>query len=256
MGTNVSSTRAFLKEKVITRKNEPCYSNFCDFSVNGLSYKETPPGPKEYAILIEKEKIFYPIEEIFRYFELLKETGLEIGKYYIENDEILVFVDEMSKRKRLMCATFIRYLWENKYGRGQDKYYLIYEHFMKLVKFFPKKEKFQLLMFATNLFQEGSERMYIDKIHCIIGNVQTKIMSFKDIKFESNKDNRYSFFNNIFNIKYEKDSFEERKKILEYNTKEDYQFAINLLVSKNKKIKFPEDFAINEITEPEMAVAS
>lgn len=146
MGTNVSSTRAFLKEKTITSRNEACYSSFCDFSISG--YRQNRVDTENYAILIEKEKIFYPIEEIFQYFELLKEIGLKIGKYYIENDEILVFIDEISRRKRLMCSTFIRYLWENKYGHGQDKYYLIYEHFMKLVNFFPEKEKFQLLMFV------------------------------------------------------------------------------------------------------------
>ena len=76
MGTHVSYY-INLKTKNIN-KDEPCYANFNNCA-----------NPELYNIFIEKEKRFYPLEEIYEYFEYLKRAGIN-NKWWIINSSLLL----------------------------------------------------------------------------------------------------------------------------------------------------------------------
>lgn len=211
MGINVSSY-INIKTKYII-KDLACYSmfNICT-------------NPSNYNIFIEKEKIFYQIEEIFEYFEYLKKAGLSIGEYFQDEDgNIQVNIPSAKKMERLVASTVIRYLWENKYGKqSRDEYFRIHDHFMNLCRYFPEKDFFKLLLFATNLYatENGS---YTDSNHCIMGNSYgTKFISYEKLINSSSINITLSFSTSS------KDFFEPFKKRNDYSTKEDYERAINL----------------------------
>jgi hypothetical protein len=217
MGINVSS---YINVKTgIIRKDDACYATF-----NNCTNFET------FNILIEKEKRFYPLEEIYEYFQYLKKAGVKIGDYFEdENNCIQVNIPTNLKIERIIASTTIRYLWENKYenkygdNTSKDKYYKIYEHFMNLCRYFPEKDFFKLLLFATNLFATGGK--YVDTTHCIIGSARgTKIMSYDNLAKQFS-------INDILYLEMH-GYFEDMKIRDEYTTKEDYQRALDVYDEK------------------------
>ena len=209
MGINVSSY-INTKTKTITT-NSACYSTFniCN-------------NPSYYNIFIEKEKIFYPLEEIFEYFEYLKKAGLSIGEYFQDEEgNIQVNIPSSKKMERLIASTVIRYLWENKYGQSRDEYFRIHDHFMNLCRYFPEKDFFKMLLFATNLYTTDNGS-YTDAGHCIMGNCNgTKLISYERLIDSSSINSTLSFSISI------KEFLEPFKKRNDYSTKEDYERAIN-----------------------------
>lgn len=221
MGTSVSSY-INTKTKYIV-PNAICYAD--------LITKES----NDWAILIEKEKIKYPIETVEQYFNNLLKADILIGKFkYLENGDIIVFINSKQKRERLLVVSMVRYLWEGHEKNSNDKYYQIFEHFMNLCKYYPEKDFFKLLMFATNLF--SFHKHYIDTDHCIMGHKKGTIIISKKELMEKKKLNYY--FSDCLFIIYKNESFESPEKIENYSTKEHYDNAFELFFKHNPEYKF------------------
>ena len=130
--------------------------------------------------------------------------------------------------ERLIASSVIRYLWENKYVnknmKSSDQYYKIYEHFMNLCRYFPEKDFFRLLLFASNLYATGNR--YVDTNHAIIGSTRgTKIMSYD--KLVKSSGINITLYSDKFDGYFEDITVRD-----EYKTKEDYQKAFDIYNQK------------------------
>ena len=139
---------------------------------------------KEKVIIIEKDKQFYPVDEILSYINDINFLTEGIQNTTIKEDEtieILLKKELSSLTLKFICIS-IRYLWEGKYlVKGTDEFYLIYEHFFRLKQFFPELDKGLLFALASNLFHSNSK--FFNSNHTIgLGTVGCEFFTAEEIK--------------------------------------------------------------------------
>lgn len=135
-----------------------------------------------FSIIIEKNKQFYPKEEMLKYIDIISELtngtikSVSIGK----EEEIIIEMNVESNVNFLRYASItIRYLWEGRFSKTDDNFYLIFERFMKMIDYFPNIDKGVLFSIAHNIFSKNAN--FYNSNHCISEPSGHKILSQKEI---------------------------------------------------------------------------
>lgn len=197
-------------------KNHICFGNFCLHICN------------ESYIIVENAKIDNE-EKFLKYLAIIQPFAF-IEKVIKVEEGFHIYLNTTYQWDATLSCILIRYAWEGRYTRINDKFYQIYDLFMSLVDHIPQDDYLPLLLFCNNYILCNLKTNF-NGDHCIAkGGYTNSITEFPksittkellDKKGKTSGVTTYGFFTFI-SVKYFEftkcETIEEFKKLFE-----DYQ---------------------------------